>query len=696
MDISPRLKQILISLLEEQNVISIQQLSEIVGISKRTIQREMSGVNQILAPYHISFISKTGKGVWLEGEEIQRKQLYDSLKEVRHLDMNDKNQRRKRLIFELLKQKESRKLFYYADLFGVSETTISNDMEVIEEWFSWMDLKIIRKQGVGVSLEGSEKGYRLAIRRFLTENIQREEIRNLLNYGSKGIEETSIEEKEYYQLISFDVFDQVIVCLNSMSKTKISRMEESSYLGLALHLTITIIRLQQGKYLEQEEFDYERGEEWILVCDLIERLNALFSIRMSKEEVDSIYLQIKGARIQYAQVQEELNEGNKEEVTNIIRKLLQCFDTEKAYELQQDEELIHGLSIDIQAMLIRMTNNITIYNPLLKQIKDSDPHTFECVKRAIRFIEKEKRIVISEEEIAYLAVHFSAALLRLESKKQNLRKVKIGIICASGIGISKLMESKLKQRFHGEVELYSYAFEDINGFIEGTLDFFVSSLPIPNHILQIEIVLVNPLLSEEDMKKIESMVLKYAHLPVKKEKENVEFTKKLEKISFMASQIKTILSNCSLIQMKENSTLEEVIKIMAKKVARYPEYEHYIERDIHKREKIATQMIEEMGFALFHARTNGVLEPRLLFGVTTSRTPFIDPSMKKMKGIVMMLIPNDIYVQQNAELLGVISSSLIENEDFLTTIFHGEEHEIQEYVTKKLKQYFKQYLEKIG
>lgn len=62
-----------------------------------------------------------------------------------------------RLILEILKDKNIEKLALLQRAFGVSEATISADLEAAEEWFEPFNLKIIRKPGYGISIEGREK-----------------------------------------------------------------------------------------------------------------------------------------------------------------------------------------------------------------------------------------------------------------------------------------------------------------------------------------------------------------------------------------------------------------------------------------------------------------------------------------------------------------------------------------------------------
>jgi len=167
MILSPRLRQILFIMLKENQIISVQKLADEIKVSKRTVQRELEDVDASLRKYGLSLQSKTGIGIWLEGKSDNKESLLSKLREEDMTDSGDIEERRKLLIIEILKDLSPKKLYYYGNIFGVSEATISNDMEAIQTWFEQFNLKLIRKPGYGVALEGSEKNYRIALRKFI-------------------------------------------------------------------------------------------------------------------------------------------------------------------------------------------------------------------------------------------------------------------------------------------------------------------------------------------------------------------------------------------------------------------------------------------------------------------------------------------------------------------------------------------------
>ena len=75
MDLTPRLKQILMIMLEEGGIISVKELAQRIGVSKRTVQRELEYIGTSLKQYQITFETKTGKGVWIGGKEEDKRKF---------------------------------------------------------------------------------------------------------------------------------------------------------------------------------------------------------------------------------------------------------------------------------------------------------------------------------------------------------------------------------------------------------------------------------------------------------------------------------------------------------------------------------------------------------------------------------------------------------------------------------------------
>ncbi len=147
--LTPRMQDIVRVLLLEKNPMPVKALAEQIGVSKRTVQRELEYLDRPLKKYGLKFCSKTGSGVWLEGEEKDRERLLEEISQSDNLDVTNRTERRKRLILEILKDKDLKKLYYYSDMFGVSEATVSSDLESAEDWLSSLALPSCGNRDMG-------------------------------------------------------------------------------------------------------------------------------------------------------------------------------------------------------------------------------------------------------------------------------------------------------------------------------------------------------------------------------------------------------------------------------------------------------------------------------------------------------------------------------------------------------------------
>ena len=226
-----------------------------------------------------------------------------------------------------------------------------------------------------------------------------------------------------------------------------------------------------------------------------------------------------------------------------------------------------------------------------------------------------------------------------EGRKEKIRKVQAGVICSSGIGISRLMSSKLEKLFHGRMEITAYGKHDITPYIMSRTDFFISSIPMEQ--TDIPIIFVNPLLNDEDVEQIRHMIRKYERMP-KKQKEVDEFSMQLEEINLVASQINTVIKYMDLFRVDNQISFGELLIAIGEKMSPYSDCQEMIREDIIRREQIASQVFAEFGFALFHARTKGVARPAFSICMTKDLGPFANAYFKGIRIVFVMLAPVDV------------------------------------------------------
>ena len=149
-----------------------------------------------------------------------------------------------------------------------------------------------------------------------------------------------------------------------------------------------------------------------------------------------------------------------------------CLILRTGFFWKQDEEFIQGLLAHLQPTFIRILHDMQITNPVLEEIKRDYPDIFRRCVQVAQVLEQWIKKPVPEAETGFLTVHFGAAMVRMEGKKEDIRPVRMGVVCSSGIGISRLMSSKLEKAFKERVSITTYGKKDITPYIAGKLDFF--------------------------------------------------------------------------------------------------------------------------------------------------------------------------------------------------------------------------------
>lgn len=693
MNITPRMKQIFLVLLKEAEPVSVKYLAEQIGVSKRTVQRELEYTASSLKGYEITFMSKTGVGVWLKGTDDEKQRLEETLSEKDDYDVGNRELRRKKLILELLREKGLKKLFYYSSRFKVSEATISSDLEAAEVWLKQYGLRINRKPGSGISVEGSEEDYRRAIRVFVNENIDTQVLREAYEAESEPERYAGLKKSNIGQILNDNIMSRVMDCITGMNHDRMLNLTENSYVGLVIHISIAINRILKNEVLDttpQWVEEMEEDDDLCLAREIVHELEEEFEIKIPKIEVSYICLHIKGAKhekLLWKGTDEKESENR--ELRQIVNEMINAFDPEKSWALKQDDEFLQGLLAHLQPTLVRLNHGMQIRNPVLDEIRSGYPDIYKKCAQVAVILEKWTGKPVPPEEIGFLTVHFGAAIVRMENRKEQLRKVQVGVICSSGIGISRLMSSKLERIFKDRIQLTAYGKKDITPYITSKTDFFVSS--ISTEITDVPVIYVNPLLNEEDMEKIRCSVYQYERIPEKQSRSD-QVTLQLEEINLIAAQINLVIKYMEFIKTDENISFEELLIAVSERLSPYSDRQELIREDIMKREKISSQIFAEFGFALLHTRTRGVVRPGFHVCMTRNLDSFQDPYFKNIKVVFVMLVPIDDNLRINNEILGHISSTLIEDFHFLDVILKGEKEEIRDELSRCLKQYFNKYI----
>lgn len=679
MIISSRLSKILLIMLESDDFISADKLAEKLQISKRTIFRELSDIDYYLNAYELSLNNKQRKGYCLEGAIENKERLSEDLK-TQKVDYLNKEERQNLLIFEILQENEVRKLYYYANLFQVSESTISNDLDSIEAWFTQYDLKIIRTPGLGVKLEGSESNYRKALREIISKSIQENQKNKNIKYDDEVhlLQQLFLQDKDgIMKLLNQEILTRVLNVFNEHHhELDLDRFAQSSYMGLIIHLTIAIDRILKKEAINDNEeiimmmkdsYSYEQAEK------MKQYLEDEFAIQIPEVEIAFISMHIQGAKLN--KIEEEikaLNVLEEEEMQQLIDEMIKEFDT----CLLHDEQLRHGLIVHLKPALVRMQNGMSIYNPLLIQIKQDYPKFYEKAQDACMYLATKYNISVPEDEIGYIAMHFGAAKERSERETYIVRSINVGIVCSSGIGVSALMQARIKKFVDDEVHLKTLGIEAVKANTHDC-EMLISTFEFDENI---DKLIVNPLLPKEDVKRIKDEIEHIRKLNKNNQKVQVIIDTNVDEL---VNEMCSILEHISLVTCEHHLNKDELLKKGAESFTKGNVQELY--EKLKAREQMASTVYKPLHFALFHAQVDSIQSAQVKV-LRANEQSFISDELDGVK-FALVIFVNEDASEQSKMMISSISSAIIEDDSFYETLCTGSIKEIYACIESILKDY---------
>lgn len=666
---SYRQKLILTNCLKSKEAVTVAEMMNLLDTSRRTLFRELKTLNEQLIPFHLELVNIRKKGLSLKGEQEDLDHLASYL-DQKDIPYFNKEERQSLLAFKLLTEPASEKLLYYADLFQVSEATISKDLDAITPLFEKDKIQIVRKAGSGISLKADEKNIRRAISSLIHSSLptQSKQV-DFLN--SKSLLENVFlsEDESIIHLLNRDILVKVVeVFQEYQSELGFDTYAQSSYIGMIIHLVIAIDRIQKNEAVEQDvelpdsvytNNSYEVAKS---LCHILEKE---FDIEIPESEICLVTLHIMGAKSAFKQEWKDYPVDT-DEVSTIIDHMIDLFEEPIRTILYNDKDFIHGLQTHLEPTIIRLKNHMPIYNPLLNQIEENYSDLYKKTKVVCEYIENRLDLDMDENEIGFITIHVGAALERNESQRPK-RTIHVGVVCASGIGVSALLTARIRKYVSSNIVLHTLSLDDVfhKRFKESELLVSTFSLEMETDLPTIQ---VDSLLSQQDVVRIKNQLQRIEKLPPNKSKSNQEesFIQRMQKQQEQASYCLQVYNSLELLEVKQSSTISDLIECI-------PNQE--IQKALKAREAKGSAIFEDEGFAMLHASGNGIKDPKVYF-LYPNTEKFQSEQLNHIEFVIVLLMEDDQEIHR--EVFSEISRSLIEKESFVQAIKTRDKYKILE------------------
>lgn len=487
--LTDRQTKILYFISKTKDYVKSEIIANELSVSEKTIQREVKVINDILKKYDCAIKTSKGRGYCYPIESKKSLEVFLDLQKsesqlVPTLQCNRVDWLIRKFVILSLQDKECTLEELCAELF-VSLSTIKKDIKETKSILKKYNVNLLKKSNKGLIISGKEVDIRKVIGDYLINNKKQMNLEKILSVSSTQREKIEAG------------------VLQSIQNNKI-HITDIGFTNLILHIEIAISRLKLKKAISNDNVEITdlTSKEYLCVKEITNYLEDNIFKPIPSVEIVNIY--------QHLIAQKKLLDKDDEivideEINEVINRTLNEIYTIYHINLFGDKFLLYGLSAHLESALNRIRMNMPIYNELLEEIRENYIFQMELAKILARRLEEKLQIEIDQNEVGFLALHFGGALERANSKKKGT-PIKCILVCASGIGTSVLLKTKIKTKFQNCIEVKGvYAAYQLNDFDFSNIDLIISTIPLKEKF-KVPCVYVTPIVTDNDINTIEKYV----------------------------------------------------------------------------------------------------------------------------------------------------------------------------------------------
>ncbi|MCY6354446.1 BglG family transcription antiterminator [Clostridium sp. ZS2-4] len=467
--------------------ISSNELSEAIGVSSRTIKRGIKDLiiecddkgYKILSSNKGYCLNVFDKTLFLKNFNIKSSKKLDEVK------ASNKNRVILNALILVLKDyvttdEISEKLY-------VSRSTVSKDIGEVKRVLKSYNIQLLNKPYYGYFTEGKEDDKR----RFIVSYLEEVLLKNTEYF----------EEINGIKLVEYEVIKKHITKI--LVKNNIFKPDNHLNL-IQRYVYVNIIRLMNNKQIKLDES--EKITLDLKTINTAKEITNFISCKVNRE-ISMDELVYTSFVIGNSYLDNSLCLTNEElilkdtNLLDLINKFMLQIKKVMKLDFTNDFQLINGLFAHINSSLGRYSIKTTLDNPMLEIIKTKYIESYNCALLCNEVIKEELLLMLSENDIGYIALHFAAAMERRQGSIS-----KICVICENGIGFSQLIKSKLEEKISNIQIVNTIPRYMLTSLEKNEYDLIVTTVNLEENYTDIPIVRINYDLDETDILNIKTAI----------------------------------------------------------------------------------------------------------------------------------------------------------------------------------------------
>lgn len=497
------LQKMLLTLSDNSSFVTLDQLSQELEISKRSVQNYLSKAELWLRDHdlaEVSIIKKQGNGILLKASDTDRQKLASLLSSQYFTSLDGSADRRIEILRSLVFSQDELTIQFLADKFYVSRFIIQSDLDWVENWLAQYNLKLYRTQRRGIGIAGSEFLRRSAIAGFFDMQKHREPVAGHPTKIAVRLAKERLQNLE--EVYNEEDICKVCAIIEEAEKTFNFYMGSDFFTGLATHITISVFRLRHG-YQIKKEFLPPDGEfphmEMNTAHFIASRLEDTFHIKLP--ELERIYICIHLMSYHAFQAQEDKQYNVPKNIEALTLHLIEGVDADLGGDFSSDKMLFFGLLHHIRNVIYFLRENPNSRpssSEGLPPLNEAGKEILASVQKHIHAYREFCGVEPDKRELLCVTLHFVLSAARTTHRKRAL------LVSNSGI----LVQQKLLREFQEDlpqIKIVDVCSTNQFSFCpEGMYDFVISAIPLET--AQKPVVLVAHMSREERTHTVEDFV----------------------------------------------------------------------------------------------------------------------------------------------------------------------------------------------
>ncbi len=475
--------------IKEKGITSLIENAKNIGISERNLRYKIDDYN-----YYLKLLG-------LPEIEIRKRELVvkNSLEEIvvrvadnMALYSFTKEEREKIIITDIFFDNKNISFERLEDKLDISELTLKNDLKTLE---NYMKTFIIGLDSKTLAYLGEEKN----VRRIILDIL-------LKNYNIIYLDGGKIKIEKNYQYGFFICWDKMDEYFKEENVEKVMKVlkktldEARKTVGDENFKILLFYILIAFKRFEENPIKLIKNMEFLGKSDEYEIVEKNFSeYGFSKSEILNMTEYFLGSHsfdfddsfyVNWVQIELSMMRLVKEVAKNGYE------------ELEKDMFLLENLINHIKPAIYRAKKGIRLPCEIYDEFKETYPLVLNLVSKAWSKIGID--VKISDDELAYIAMHFQLAMKRIKSKKLE----NILIICGAGYSTSRFLSASIKEHFNVNI-VNIIPYNEIENYKNEDIDLVVTTIDGVK-FKDVKVVKVSPILSTEDIIKLKNEKLSYS------------------------------------------------------------------------------------------------------------------------------------------------------------------------------------------